>query len=911
MQGSMPREIKDIIRNVQQMDLPENGIADIRIKIQGGDVMDRPMFKKGGGANKFPDLSGDGKVTQKDILIGRGVIEKQEGGGVRGPFGEGGYDITTSLIRDPETNKLISEKEYNAKYPPAAPPEKTIFEKIKEAAKGLTNFQSAPYLFGNEELQDRYFDLLVDEYSKAAEKGPEETLRFISETEMPRAFRTGFLQLYKRDFGPDFGQKPKDMAEGGAVNPEQAIAQVEMAAEAEGEQLGLDYLAQQMGGIDMAQDAEGLINALRGNEMPISARRTELAGYVGKEDAMRTPESVLAMVQPTIMMTEEGAMNSGIGELMQQLTSDVEMATEGGAPTDMGQGVGALMMAGAPEQPVQQFAAGGAVQYFADGTPPPVDIQQLGRTGEEMKLSALRGLESPGVATDLQDYFDAYLPMYQNLIRDEDAEENRKKDRALALAKAGFRFASGVGAKGENIAGQPLLSQAAAAAIPAIDDIAKIETEARKEDKAIRTLAASAATKAQASAQEKRDKRYELQYGAGQELSKIALTELIKSGNGTVKARKNRDGSETLFFVDNRGNASPVDIDISGIDTDDLDLSALLDAKGKDEMKRSLFEALPSLTAGQGTAEQVQAFDNYIESLYPEKKSASGPELVTMAPQGVLNYIADRLRKGEDPAVSETLKQVARQNARNPEKVAAEQTDNEIGEFEDLFDAKKESEKLIAGVDPEEVPLSRDVDPSQQYGVTAGLYEKFNSVLETFDNELNMGTAGTRSKYKRFFTDKEQLDTLIRLTNVELLEGVGSTRLKGVLDQIIKQTEGIKPGVFVDDRGVEQRNKDITAKVSAEKILTSLERELSFALNVLNDSKTMRVQHTAATLNDARLAAQRLPPLIRGYRILIGGFDMAGSGQRTASETPRMRQRANQELDQTTREGIEGIIKYR
>ena len=25
---------------------------------------------------KFPDLSGDGKVTQKDILIGRGVIDK-------------------------------------------------------------------------------------------------------------------------------------------------------------------------------------------------------------------------------------------------------------------------------------------------------------------------------------------------------------------------------------------------------------------------------------------------------------------------------------------------------------------------------------------------------------------------------------------------------------------------------------------------------------------------------------------------------------------------------------------------------------------------------------------------------------------------------------------------------------------
>ena len=38
-------------------------------------------MKKGG----FPDLSGDGKTTMKDILIGRGVIEKPQnkaGGGM-------------------------------------------------------------------------------------------------------------------------------------------------------------------------------------------------------------------------------------------------------------------------------------------------------------------------------------------------------------------------------------------------------------------------------------------------------------------------------------------------------------------------------------------------------------------------------------------------------------------------------------------------------------------------------------------------------------------------------------------------------------------------------------------------------------------------------------------------------------
>ena len=35
----------------------------------------RSYFKNG---SKFPDLSGDGKVTQKDILIGKGVIDRSE-----------------------------------------------------------------------------------------------------------------------------------------------------------------------------------------------------------------------------------------------------------------------------------------------------------------------------------------------------------------------------------------------------------------------------------------------------------------------------------------------------------------------------------------------------------------------------------------------------------------------------------------------------------------------------------------------------------------------------------------------------------------------------------------------------------------------------------------------------------------
>ena len=43
----------------------------------GGGISSLVKRKAGGG---FPDLSGDGEVTQKDILMGRGVIPRQEGG---------------------------------------------------------------------------------------------------------------------------------------------------------------------------------------------------------------------------------------------------------------------------------------------------------------------------------------------------------------------------------------------------------------------------------------------------------------------------------------------------------------------------------------------------------------------------------------------------------------------------------------------------------------------------------------------------------------------------------------------------------------------------------------------------------------------------------------------------------------
>ena len=49
-----------------------NQVTPARMKAMGGGMMKRGMYKKG----SFPDMSGDGKITKKDILIARGVIKK-------------------------------------------------------------------------------------------------------------------------------------------------------------------------------------------------------------------------------------------------------------------------------------------------------------------------------------------------------------------------------------------------------------------------------------------------------------------------------------------------------------------------------------------------------------------------------------------------------------------------------------------------------------------------------------------------------------------------------------------------------------------------------------------------------------------------------------------------------------------
>jgi len=175
-----------------------------------------------------------------------------------------------------------------------------------------------------------------------------------------------------RQMGGPTDMMPQDMMPpppmGGApMAPPMGGPQIDPAMEAQlmeaenmgaqtGEQIGAQFSQDMMMNLEGAEDYQSLIDGIRGNQLPIDARYQELAGYVGEQDAMATPESVLALTQPTIMMTEEGAMDSGIGELMQGIASDVPMQ----GPMD--EGVGALMAAGAGNTPPVNFRNGGPVE---------------------------------------------------------------------------------------------------------------------------------------------------------------------------------------------------------------------------------------------------------------------------------------------------------------------------------------------------------------------------------------------------------------------------------------------------------------------------------------------------------------------------------------------------------------------
>jgi len=233
-----------------------------------------------------------------------------------------------------------------------------------------------------------------------------------------------------------------------APPPMDPMAEQMMAAESMGESAGANVADAMMMQIDGAQDYESLIDGIRGNELPLDARYQELAGLVGEADAMATPESVLALTQPTIMMTEQGAMDSGIGELMQGIAGDVEMS----GPMD--DGVGSLMAAGAGNTPPVNFRNGG-----------PVEVR--GYAGQEPDSSEVKpggGVRRSGPG-DLTPYFEQAMLARKNILgTDAERASSLEEDREMAKAQMLFDIAGTALAFAGNTEGNTVAERLANAA---------------------------------------------------------------------------------------------------------------------------------------------------------------------------------------------------------------------------------------------------------------------------------------------------------------------------------------------------------------------------------------------------------------------------------------------------------------
>jgi len=284
-------------------------------------VMQRQMFAKGGAA--FPDLSGDGQVTQKDILMGRGVIPMQEGGMAPMMPPQGGA--------------------------PMMPPGGAMMG----AASGV----------------------------------PEEQ----AESMGAQVMDTGAMQGM--------------------------LAQV----------------ADNLENLDEVEDYEQVMNVIRGDNATLEDRYNELSGVVGPEDARQTPESVLALVQPVMMMA---AVDQGIGGLAaEEMTAPVEGA--------MAEGIMSTVTPPPPAEMAPSMPPAGM------GGPPPVNFNQGGlvRRGDNQPVIKMQEGGDPIVAAGrLGELYQQKMPLYKSILGDQSAalEEQKNLTQAQILfdvANAALAFA--------------------------------------------------------------------------------------------------------------------------------------------------------------------------------------------------------------------------------------------------------------------------------------------------------------------------------------------------------------------------------------------------------------------------------------------------------------------------------------
>jgi hypothetical protein len=374
--GGFLGEVRDMAEDRFEIDFEGNryGIGSLRPprmvafanKATQTDVFDSPdkateeqppvLMGKGGAA--FPDLSGDGKVTRKDILMGRGVLPMQEGGAPM--YADQGSQFMPAAGRPPVPASVQMANELDQIDRMKQQRESTIVQKIAEQRGvsveevlrllALANAAGAtpanPPTPAPAPVQEMAPTNIPYPDAPSAtvmqQGGPDpsewnmltegEKMRIMNNLEMGNVPRPEVAVPMQE--GGNVGIAALPQMGAGQPSPPMPAAPMAGIDPAMVEQT-LSQMEGQVPQIDDAEDYEQMMNTIRGDEQPMEARYDELAGVVGEEDAAQTPESVLALVQPVMVMA---SVDQGIGGLAQEeMTQPIEGEMAGGIMSMAGQ----------------------------------------------------------------------------------------------------------------------------------------------------------------------------------------------------------------------------------------------------------------------------------------------------------------------------------------------------------------------------------------------------------------------------------------------------------------------------------------------------------------------------------------------------------------------------------------------
>ena len=166
------------------------------------------------------------------------------------------------------------------------------------------------------------------------------------------------------------GQMPQVSADGvgitSGLEEEQAMASTEALG---GIASGVETLFQN---IDGAENPKEIMDAIRGDEATVEERKTELAQLVGKDDAFKTPESVLTMVQPLMTIIQS---SGGISDLD---TETDETATDETAMVAEGEGIASNIDGGNQMEAMARMQGGEQPVMLRKGSPNPYGTNLVG-----------------------------------------------------------------------------------------------------------------------------------------------------------------------------------------------------------------------------------------------------------------------------------------------------------------------------------------------------------------------------------------------------------------------------------------------------------------------------------------------------------------------------------------------------